>query len=168
MRKTVLEEDEPPPLHWGICPRRGLRRISKTSNVWNSVRGRRERLIVHGIDWYISNKLTASSISSSSVLTVNGQNPFMCLTLKKETWGTLPSCLSMSRVHVLALFAPRGMRVRSRVKSPKDSDKHTTGDIVRKKTQKYHFLARLWIVALNHFPYFSNFFVLKPSPVCSV
>ena len=31
------------------------------------------------------NQHTASSISSSSVLTVNGQKPFMCLILKKET-----------------------------------------------------------------------------------
>ena len=63
-------------------------------------------------------ELTASSGTSSSVLTVNGQNPLMCLILKKEIWGTLPSCLSKSNVQVLADFAPRGMRVRSSVRSP--------------------------------------------------
>ena len=42
----------------------------------------------------------------------------MCLILKKEIWGTLPSCLSKSNVQVLADFAPRGMRVRSSVRSP--------------------------------------------------
>lgn len=66
----------------------------------------------------VERTLTASSISSSSVLTVNGQKPFMCLALKKDIWGTLPSCLSMSRVQVLALLAPLGMRVRSSVRSP--------------------------------------------------
>lgn len=66
----------------------------------------------------VERTLTASSISSSSVLTVNGQKPFMCLALKKDIWGTLPSCLSMSSVQVLALLAPLGMRVRSSVRSP--------------------------------------------------
>ena len=68
-----------------------------------------------------NHQLTASSGTSSSVLTTNGQNPLMCLILKNEIWGTLPSCFIKSRVQVLADFAPRGMRVRSSVRSP---DKH--------------------------------------------
>lgn len=69
---------------------------------------------------FIFRSLTASSASSSSVLTMKGQNPFMCFILKNETCGTLPSCFIRSRVQVLAVLAPRGIRVKSKHKSPKN------------------------------------------------
>ena len=66
----------------------------------------------------LRSRLTASSGSSSSVLTMNGHQPFMCFILNIDTVGTEPSSFIRSIVHVFEALAPRGMRVRSMVRSP--------------------------------------------------
>ena len=63
-------------------------------------------------------ELTASSISSRSVLTVNGHHPLMCFSLNKEIWGTVPSFLAISRVQVFTDLEPLGIRFKSNARSP--------------------------------------------------
>lgn len=49
------------------------------------------------------------------VFTANGHQPFICLTLKTDT---VLSHFIVSKLHVFAVFAPRGMCARSKHRSP--------------------------------------------------
>lgn len=57
--------------------------------------------------------LTVSSISSFSLRATNGHHPLTLFCLKIEMVGRSCSFRIMSRVHCLAVFAPRGKRFRS-------------------------------------------------------
>lgn len=63
--------------------------------------------------YYFSRWPTVSSNSSSSFLATNGHQPLILFCLKMETMGRSPSFVTISMVHCLGVFAPRGKRFRS-------------------------------------------------------
>lgn len=56
---------------------------------------------------------TVSSNSSSSFLATKGHQPLILFCLKMDTMGISASLVTISRVHCLAVLAPRGKRFRS-------------------------------------------------------